>query len=472
MVARGRNQVENELIKSVREHDQGHLLRFWDELDEGGKELLLGDLKSIDYSVLTEAKKLLSSEGAKKERRISPPDVLQLPSSSEEVQKRREAMDTGSSFIRAGKAGVFTAAGGQSSRLGIDIPKGAFPVTPVKHKSLFQAHAEKIYALQKTYGVKIPWILMVSETNRQQTTGFFQSNNYFGLDPGYVRFIQQEMFPAIDQKGRILLREKSRVFLSPSGHGGTFSAIKNSGTLDWMKSMAVEELFYFQVDNVLIKILDPVFIGYHVKNGCSMSSKCVSKRDRAEKLGMFAVEKGSTIIIEYSEIHDPDLIMEKSTIDSYAAGSIAIHMINLSFAERTAKGTASLPLHLAYKTVPFIDERGKKVMPEQSNAYKIETFIFDALKNCPHTMIMEVKREEEFSPLKNKTGEDSPQTVERDQLLYFGRWFEEAGVPVPRDSDGVPLHKLEVSPIYALSQDDFVRKMKRDMVIDRDTYIE
>ncbi|MCK4805284.1 MAG: UDPGP type 1 family protein, partial [Spirochaetes bacterium] len=162
----------------------------------------------------------------------------------------------------------------------------------------------------------------------------------------------------------------------------------------------------------------------------------------------------------------------KSPGAAFDTGSIAVHMINVDFAEQETSGANSLPLHIAHKAVPFIDSGGKKVEPEGSNGYKIETFIFDALMDSAESVIMEVRREDEFSPLKNKTGNDSPESVMRDQLLFFSGWFEEAGFSIPRASDGLPRYKLEVSPLFAVSKGDFIQKINRDIKVDRDMYIE
>jgi UDP-N-acetylglucosamine/UDP-N-acetylgalactosamine diphosphorylase len=311
---------------------------------------------------------------------------------------------------------------------------------------------------------------MVSETNHAQTMAFFEQHDYFGLDADYVRFIEQGMFPAMDGDGKLLLREKNRVFLNPSGHGGTFSTLAETGALVWLKELGVREIFYFQVDNVLVKILDPVFLGYHGAKGCEMSSKCVVKRDTGEKIGVFVIEGGTPTVVEYSELSSIDL-SDGSRVDELVAGNIAIHIIQVDFALHITRDGLKLPLHVAHKAVPHVDVQGHKVKPQEPNAYKFETFIFDALKHVTNTVIMEARREDEFSPLKNKTGEDSPETVYRDQVGVFAAWFEEAGIRVPRNQKGEPLYALEISPLFATFKDEFLRKIDRGMRIEGDTYI-
>ncbi len=468
---KGRNSKEQKLIEKMYQHDQGHILRFWGELNDDERDLLVRDMKRIDFDVLEKAA-LLRKNKIDEKRSVEPPQIIAVPRSGSQIRKEIEAAEAGAYFIESAGVAVFTAAGGQSSRLGLESPKGMYPVSPIRRKSLFKVHAEKILYMQNKFSIKVPWVIMVSETNRQQTVDYFAKNNYFGLDKNYTGFIEQGMFPAVDKNGKIFLRDKFRVFLNPSGHGGTFSALKESGKISWLKELGAKEIFYFQVDNVLVKILDPVFIGYHTEKICGISSKSVEKREPGEKVGVFALEDAKTTVVEYSEFSALQVKGGRGPAENLTAGNIAIHMINTDFAEKTGADKHRLPLHLAFKAVPFIDTGGSLIKPQKPNGYKIETFIFDALKDSENSVIMEVRRENEFSPLKNKTGDESPVTVLADQLKYFAGWFEEAGINVPAKPDGSSRFKLEVSPCYAAFKEDFIGKIDKNIVIERDTYIE
>lgn len=448
----------------------GASIEFLDELNDKEKDLLLGDIQKIDFEALDKVD-ISIEESDLSTKDIMPPAIIQIPVTPSQIEDEKEAFEAGCSCLESSKGAVFTAAGGQSSRLGLDFPKGAYPVTPVMKKSLFQVHAEKIAYMQKRFQVKVPWIIMVSETNSEQTVEFFESHSFFGLDKNYIRFAEQGIFPALDKSGKIFLKEKYRVFLSPSGHGGTFSALKDSRALLWLKELGIQEIFYFQVDNILAKILDPVFIGYHIRENCAMSSKCVRRKSPNEKVGVFVVENGRTAVIEYSEISKISSLGSQGA-ESFMAGNIAMHIINVGFAENQTSGGLKLPFHIANKIVPYINEKGERVVPEKPNGLKIETFIFDALRDAEKAIIMEAKREEEFSPLKNKSGDDSPQTVLRDQILFFSSWFRDAGISVPLLSDGTPRYKVEISPLYAFFKEDFLDKIDRRIKIDRDIYIE
>ncbi len=469
LTVKGRNEEEQRIIDTVIENGQGHVFRFWNELNDSEKDLLIGDLKKCDFDMIERVFRILLNKKPLN-RTVYPPDIIEIPNDDDSLLREKKAKELGEEFLKTSSVAVFTAAGGQSSRLGLDIPKGAFPVTPIKKKSLFQVHAEKIRFVENKYGVKIPWVIMTSETNHIQTRDFFDKNNYFGLNRDMVRFVKQGMYPAIDRYGKLILKEKYRIFMSPNGHGGTFSAMRDAGIYEWFDELGIKEIFYFQVDNVLVKICDPVFIGYHIQNKCEMSSKCVYKSDPDEKIGVFVVENGKVVVIEYIEIDRIKNYMGDNA-PMFTAGNIAIHMLNVEFARNENVTGLKLPFHLAHKIIPYINEKGEKVVPDKPNGYKFETFIFDALRDVTSTIIMEVRREEEFSPLKNKTGKDSPETVERDQIKFFARWFEDAGILVPMNGD-MPRYKLEVSPLFAAWEEDFLNKIDPSIRIESDVYIE
>jgi len=466
-----RNLEEEKLFKQIYEKGQRHLLRFWEQLTEEQKNILVEDLKKIDFHQLERAKKVID-EKFHLRGDFSLPEVIPVPRTDDELKREREAEKIGADFISKSRVAAFTAAGGQSSRLGLEIPKGCYPVTPVKHKSLFQVFAEKILYMQEKYGANIPWVIMVSETNDLQTREFFQEHDFFGLDKNCIRFIRQDMFPAVDENGKILLAEKHRIYKSPTGHGGALSTLWDSKTCEWLKEKGIEGIFYFQVDNVLVKVLDPVFIGYHVSHGCKMSSKCVKKKNPDEKMGVFALWNGITRVVEYTETSVLEVPEKGLKASQFNMGNIAIHMLNLNFVEELNRGGLKLPWHRAHKKIPYIDEHGNRVIPQKPNGYKFETFIFDALVRAGNSIVMEIKREEEFSPLKNSEGEDSPQTILRDQLYFFARWFEKAGIKIPFNNDGIPVHRLEVSPLFASLEEDFINKINKKLEIKGDTYID
>jgi UDP-N-acetylglucosamine/UDP-N-acetylgalactosamine diphosphorylase len=354
--------------------------------------------------------------------------------------------------VKEGKVGAFLVAGGQGTRLGYDGPKGEFPVTPIRQKPLFQVFAEQILAWSREAGRAVPWYVMTSEQNDAATRSFFERNRHFGLDAANVFFFQQGMMPAFSMDGRLLLGEKDSLALSPDGHGGSLRALDKSGALADMRKRGVEHLSYFQVDNPLVHAIDPLFIGLHDLTGSEMSSKTIPKAHPLEKVGNFVVGDGLLQVIEYSDL--PEELAKQTNPNGslrFNAGSIAIHALRVSFVERlNAGGQLRLPWHRAEKKVPHVDEKGTAVRPEIPNAVKLEQFVFDAIPLARNAIVYTTDRAEEFSPVKNAQGDDSPATSRRDQIRRAAEWLERAGCDVPRKLSE-PDCLLEISPLFALS---------------------
>jgi len=361
--------------------------------------------------------------------------------------------------LRAGRVAAFTVAGGQGTRLGYDGPKGTFPVTPIKKKTLFQVFAEKIHAAGARYGKPLHWFIMTSHANHAATEAFFVEHAYFGLAPTQVHFFRQGRMPAVNLDGKILLETKSTIAMSPDGHGGSLRALDRSGALDLMEKEGIDILSYFQVDNPLVRGIDPAFIGWHVLRGSEMSSKMVPKAYAGEKVGHFCTQNGQNIVIEYSDL--PKSYQEE--IDPatgalrYIAGSIAIHVFDTKFIRRMAKGGegVALPFHRADKKIPTIDAAGNAVKPDKPNGVKFEMFVFDALPFAKNPVVIETRREDDFSPVKNAEGLDSPKTCADDQLRQFVRWLNANGAAVPADATGLPPFAIEVSPLFGYDEDSF-----------------
>jgi UDP-N-acetylglucosamine/UDP-N-acetylgalactosamine diphosphorylase len=272
--------------------------------------------------------------------------------------------------------------------------------------------------------------------------------------------------PAVDKHGKILLASRHEIARSPDGHGGTLRALDRSLALDVLTSRGIEEISYFQVDNVLAKVLDPVFIGHHALAGAEMSTKVVRKSYPEEKVGVIGMRDGKPGVIEYSDLGEMEMRARGPDGElKYWAGNIAIHMVNVAFVRRLEEAGIRLPFHRADKKVPFVDARGRTVEPESPNGIKFESFIFDALGFAKNPVTLEVRRAEEFSPVKNATGVDSPGTAQRDLMELFASWFEEAGVKVPRDGRGSLGARLEISPLYALDREEAIRKIPPDLEI-------
>ncbi len=452
------NTMKDELLSILEPVGQEHILRYFDELDDSGRQKLSSQIKSIDWPKVMkwtkEAGEGLSADALASV--IPAPYKPEVPETADDKALYEKAIKRGVELLKNGKVAAFTVAGGQGTRLGYNGPKGTYPVSAVKHKSLFQIFAEGILRNQKKYGKTIPWYIMTSVINDAPTRAFFMEHNFFGLDASQVMFFTQGMLPAFDlSTGKALLESKDSLALSPNGHGGSFQALHDSGALKDMLAKGITTLSYWQVDNPMIRQFDPLFIGLHDISGSEMSSRALIKRDAKEKLGHFCLSDGKLIIIEYSDM--PDSLLYRTDADgrlSFRAGSPAIHVLSTSFIKRITDGTLSLKPHRAEKKVPHLDENGTCVKPESPNALKLEFFLFDALPLANSPLILEGNREEEFAPVKNPEGQDSPDSSRAAMNARAARWMDAAGIPFPRKADGTPDATVELSPAIFGSAED------------------
>jgi UDP-N-acetylglucosamine/UDP-N-acetylgalactosamine diphosphorylase len=445
-------------------HNQSHVLRFWDELQPADGAALLDQIACIDFDRLD----ALIAEHVLNPSQPEPPDDIQpaptvpsRPESDEQAAEREAARRRGLELLAGGKVAAFVVAGGQGTRLGCEGPKGCVGVTPVTRKPLFQVFAEQILAAGARAGRPVPWYVMTSPDNDVATRAFFRRHRFFGLDADDVFFLAQGVMPVVDLDGKLLLAEPGRLAMNPDGHGGCLPALRHSGALDDMAGRGVELVSYFQVDNPLVRCLDPVFLGLHDRRGAEMSAKALPKRDPLEKVGNFCQAGGKVFVVEYSDM--PEHLARQCTDDGrlrFSAGSIAIHVLSRTFVERlTADGRCRLPFHRAVKKTPYVDETGRLVRPRKPNAVKLEMFVFDALPLAERTVVLETLRDEEFSPVKNAAGEDSLITSLHDQTRRAAVWLERAGVTVPRDADGQVAAAIEISPLFADDADALAGKV-------------
>jgi UDP-N-acetylglucosamine/UDP-N-acetylgalactosamine diphosphorylase len=461
---------------------QGHVLQFFDRLNESGKKRLAAQVEALDLDNLQE---LIESQVKQKAaiplpKEIKPVDAYPRVPDARHKELYQNAEKRGRELLKLGKIGAFLVAGGQGTRLGYDGPKGEFPVTPIKNKPLFQVFAEQLLAHSRDSGKPVPWYIMTSDTNDQATRAFFKKHNHFGYDPSDIMFFQQGMMPMFAFDGKMLLSEKNSLGLGPDGHGGSLRAIAKSGALADMKKRGVEHLSYFQVDNPLVHTIDPLFIGLHDLTGSELSSKTIGKAHALEKVGNFVFAArsdspqadGAVQVIEYSDL--PESLAKQTNPDGslkFNAGSIAIHALRVSFIERlNAGGQLKLPWHRAEKKVPYVDASGTLVKPDKPNAVKLEQFVFDAIPLAKNAIVYETRREEEFSPVKNADGADSPATCKRDQLRRAARWLTAAGVSVPMNGED-PAATIEISPLFATTPEQVKAKAASIKPIGKDAKI-
>ncbi len=462
--------VPDDLRRKLRQHGQEHVLAWWDQLDSTGRRTLLDQLRGLDLDLLGRlyAQRDHSIQVPPPERIVPAPII---PHDAPDTGERRRL---GEESLRRGEVAVLLVAGGQGSRLGFEHPKGMFPVGPVSKKTLFQVHSEKVRATARRYGCRLPFLVMTSPATHAETQEFFAQHRSFGLAPDQLHFFCQGTMPALDlATGRLLLEDRGQLFLSPDGHGGTLTALATSGLLDRLKAQGIRQVFYFQVDNPLVRVADPTFLGHHLANRAEVSSKVVAKDGPKDRMGVIVQVDGRCTIIEYSDLPD-ELARQTDETGRLRlwAGSPAIHWFDLAFLERVTRGPQGMPFHVARKKVPHLNEAGQSVQPEKENALKFERFIFDVLPLAERWTVVEALRREEFAPLKNATGADSPETVERALSNQLAEWLKAAGVAVPRDAGGNAAFPLEVSPLFALDAEEFVARVDRTTRIDGPRYFQ
>lgn len=446
-------QLPDLLMAHVGGPTQNHLRQWWSELNHSQREQLQSQIEQIDFAQIDHLFKEATAGHQQKEKidpaSIKPPYVHRLTDSSQDHARTRK----GEEALRNGQVGVVLVAGGQGTRLGFDGPKGTYPIGPITDRTLFQIHAEKVLALSRRYQTTIPLLIMTSSVNDQATRDFFEAHDHFGLDSSSVTFFQQGTMPAVNREtGRILMSDRDQLALSPNGHGGTLQALADQGHLARCRKEGIEYLFYLQVDNPMVKIADPLYLGMHLDSQAEMSIKVVPKISPEEKMGVVVQIDNQVQMIEYVDL--PEDVAQRRTPEGRLeidAGNIAVHVFNVSFLERLAEGGTVLPFHFAHKIVPHLDHKGEMVKPDRPNAIKFETFIFDAIPLAEKVMVVETDRAEEFEPLKNASGTNCPATVRQALSDLYGSWLRDVGVSVPSQEDGSTSIPIEISPSFALN---------------------
>jgi len=449
-------------VAKVYEAKQEQIFRYWDELNPEARRGLLAQIASLDFQEFSRLvrhgfSQQVEEEGHQRISALEPVEMIDLPTTPLQQQERARARAAGLEALRRGEVGVFLVAGGQGTRLGFDGPKGCYSLLPISGASLFQHFAEKILALGRAAKKQLPWYIMTSQANDGETREFFRSNRNFGLAPSDVHFCPQAMLPVIDPRlGRILMASRGELLLSPNGHGGAVRVMQ--GLKGQFAASGIKFLFYHQVDNPLVQMADPVFLGYHIIRDAQFSSKAVAKTEPGERVGIFCVDAGHTRVVEYTEIGEE----EQSARDpdgqlTYRAGNIATHVISTDYvAPDDATEPFVMPYHIARKAVRYLRD-GELVEGNEPNSVRFESFIFDVLPSSRNPVVLEAMRSREFAPVKNASGVDSPESSRKALVEQWAQWLEEAGIEIPRGRDGHPQHLIEISPLVADSAESLAR---------------
>ncbi len=447
--------VHAHLHDRLKKYGQEHVLQFWGELTIDEQEALAADILAVDLEQVAKLHQEFQQPHATQSLHVecieSPPSVR--PGDPTNRISPEVAQQVGEAALKSGLIGVVIVAGGQGSRLGFEHPKGMYPIGPVSGSSLFQILIEKIRATADRCGASIPLYLMTSPATHASTIEFLEANHRFGLADDDLRIFCQGTMPAVDREtGSLVLQEKSKLFFSPNGHGGMVEALEQSGSIDDMRQRGIEHLFYCQIDNALVEMIRPEFIGYHILANSELTTQVVRKSSPTEKVGNVISVDGRVRMIEYSDLTDE--LAEATNEDGSLriwAGNIAVHAFSVSFLERMIGQTDSLPFHFAEKKVPYVSESGAMVKPSEANAVKFERFIFDLMPQAMRSLVVEVDRESTFAPLKNAEGSESPEWV-RDQISRLHtEWLQQSGYEVAEGS------RIEISPLLANSPEELAR---------------
>jgi len=427
-------------------HGQEHLIEWTGQLSGAERKRFFRDLKPESIETVLRLQREFNAAGGLV-RRAAPGSMAQfvsLPKDAEEQRKRDESRRVGESMISRGEVAVLISAGGNGSRLGTTIPKGCFPISPVRAKSLFQLLAESVLAISIRYHRPVPLLLMTNPDTEAEIVAFLAEHRFFGIDPRDVHIFPQRVLPTISPEGKLLVGQDGRLLVNPDGHGGMLHAMQDAGLVEQLLGRGVRELFCCQVDNPLVHVADPVFCGLHRRVGAEVSTKVLRRSDCEEKVGVFVEREGRVMVVEYSDM-DPGARCDLDGTGQLRdwAGNTGIHLLSLPFIERMVGGS-NLPFHRSVKNVTALDDHGQ-ARPQQ--AWKFERFIFDVIPQARVAFCQEVLREEEFAPLKNAVGPDSPAMVREALVRRHRRWLEGAGV---RLAPGVP---VEISPLYCLDED-------------------
>ena len=404
-------------IDILKMYNQEHIIKLLEKLDEEPKAELIEQINHIDFHQIMELYDNTKKEIEIKENKIEPLPYLDKAKLTPEQKEEFEKL--GEEVIRNNQYAVVTMAGGQGTRLGHSGPKGTFKLDVYgKGKYLFEILAENLKEANKKYDVSIPWYIMTSKENNKQTVEFLEKNNYFGYNKDDVIIFTQSELPLVDTEGKLLINKDMKIKEASDGNGGTYSSLRASGSLADMKERGIKWVFIGGVDNALLKMADTTLLGMAVKKGVQIASKSVVKANPHEKVGVFCKMNGHPKVIEYAEL--PEKMAEE--IDNngelkYGESHIMCNLYTIDAIEKVSKET--LMYHSAFKKNSYIDEDGKEVIPEEPNSYKFESFIFDAFEFFDDIAILRGKREDDFAPVKNKDGVDSPRTAKE---LYEKFW--------------------------------------------------
>lgn len=408
---------EQDIIEILKQYKQEHIINLLNKLEEKQKEELIEQINNIDFHQIMELYENTKKEIEIKENKIESVAYLDKEKLTKSDKERFDEL--GERAIVSGQYAVVTMAGGQGTRLGHTGPKGTFKLDVYgKGKYLFEILAENLKEANKKFNTIIPWYIMTSKENNDETQEFLEKHNYFGYDKNSVMLFKQGELPLVNTEGKMLIGKNLKIKEASDGNGGVFTSLRITGMLADMKERGVKWIFIGGVDNAILKMADITLLGMAIDKDVQIASKSVVKANPHERVGVFCKMNNHPKVIEYSEL--PEKMAEEVDENGelkYGESHIMCNLFTIDAIEKISK--EPLIYHSAFKKNSYIDENGKEVIPEEPNSYKFEAFIFDAFELFDDIAILRGKREDDFAPVKNKEGVDSPKTAKE---LYEKYW--------------------------------------------------
>lgn len=391
----------------LKEYNQEHLLYFYDELSEEEKNMLINQILNIDFEKIINLYNNSKIDEDLSDVEISPLSHIEKDKISE--KDLDYYIQIGEAIIRSNQVAVVTMAGGQGTRLGYKGPKGTYMLNlkPIK-KSLFQILAENIIETNNKYNVVLPWYIMTSEENNNQTIRFFALNNFFGYPKEKIKFFKQNKLPLINTEGKLILQEPYLIKEASNGNGNVFKSMDKAGIINDLDNTGMKWICFGGIDNVLLKNVDPLFLGLTVCNNMEIGSKSIFKKEPLEKTAVYCKKDGKPSILDYDDI---TLELSESKIVGtdtylYREANMLSHIMSLDAIKKVKD--IELKYHRAYKKNAFVNSEGVKQVPDSPNTFKFENFIFDAFSYFDDMLLLRVAENEEFAPIKDFTGIYNP----------------------------------------------------------------
>ena len=403
--------------EKLKKYNQDSVLKLMNKLEGEKKDTLAASILETDLESVESVFKTINDKPEVTSKGISPMNATIKENVSEE--ERKKYFNIGKKIIENNEYAVVTVAGGQGTRLGHNGPKGTYKISTIKgEKSLFEILCETMKDANKKFGSNIPWYIMTSEENNKQTVDFFEANNYFGYDKEKIKFFKQSKMPVVDTNGKLLVDESFKIKEASDGHGGIFNSMAKGKVIDELDNNNVKWVFTCGVDNPLVNMVDPYLLGLAVEKECKLATRSLVKTSPSEKIGVICKQNNKVKVIEYTELPE-EMANEVNSNGElvYGESHVMFNLFSVDAIKKIAK--EKLPYHIAFKKNSYIDENGTLVKPEKPNSYKFESFIFDSFELFDDMAILRGTREDEFAPIKNAEGNDSPETAVK---LYNDFW--------------------------------------------------